>query len=111
MSAILGFRPPPILFPKPVVPLRARLPILKIAYTILPPKQDRQELSEALIVQGEMREHERYVGEGDVFPMSYNNANVDASMNERGDNSNPRTSPWRNENQFAWGDDQSSMGV
>jgi len=93
------------------VPLRARLPILKIAYTILPPKQDRQELSEALIVQGEMREHERYVGEGDVFPMSYNNANVDASMNERGDNSNPRTSPWRNENQFAWGDDQSSMGV
>lgn len=98
MSAIIGFRPPPILFPKPVVPLRARL-------------QDRQELSEALLVQGEMREHERYVGEGDVFPMSYNNANVDASMNERGDNSNPRTSPWRNENQFAWGDDQSSMGV
>jgi hypothetical protein len=74
-------------------------------------KQDRQELSEALLVQGEMREHERYVGEGNVFPMSYN-ANADASMNERGgDNSNPRTSPWRNENQFAWGDDQSSMGV
>ena len=38
-------------------------------------KQQRQELSEALLVQGEMIEHDMYVQEGNVFPA--NNQMVD----------------------------------
>ena len=101
MSA-LGFRPPQHHF-RAASNFENRVRFFSLS------KQDRQELSEALLVQGEMREHQRYVEEGDVFPMSYD-ANADASMSERGNNSSPRTSLW-NEDQFAWGDDQSSMGV
>ena len=31
--------------------------------------QERQDLAEALLVQGEMREHDKYVQEGNVFTL------------------------------------------
>ena len=60
-------------------------------------------------MQGEMREHQRYVEEGNLFSFSFD-ANADGTLNERGDNSSPRTSVWRNDDGFAWGSDESSLG-
>ena len=65
-------------------------------------EQDRQELSEALLVQGEMREHDRYVQEGNVFPFDAN-TNSQTPMNGN-ENTNPQAAPWRQEDEFFWGD-------
>jgi hypothetical protein len=59
-------------------------------------------------VQGEMREHQRYVEEGNVF--SYD-AIGDGSMNEREESTIPRTSVWRNEDEFIWGDGESTQDI
>lgn len=63
---------------------------------------DRQDLSEALLVQGEMREHQRYVEEGNVFPMPpvdgqmMNGGNGMPSGNGMpGGNPNPQSDMWR----------------
>jgi len=62
---------------------------------------DRQDLAEALLVQGEMMEHNRYVQEGNVFPQDANQIIV----NEQQDTStSPHPSEWRNENEYYWGD-------
>jgi len=65
-------------------------------------EQDRQELSEALLVQGEMREHDRYVQEGNVFPFDAN-TNSQTPMNGN-ENTNSQAAPWRQEDEFFWGD-------
>ncbi|KAL3808459.1 hypothetical protein ACHAXA_008289 [Cyclostephanos tholiformis] len=69
---------------------------------------NRQELSEALLVQGEMREHQRYVEEGNVFPYD---AIGNGNMNEREESTSPRVSVWRNEDEFAWGNGESSLDI
>jgi hypothetical protein len=55
-----------------------------------------------------MREHQRYVEEGNVF--SYD-AIGDGSMNEREESTIPRTSVWRNEDEFIWGDGESTQDI
>ena len=75
---------PTIFIPKSLAP-----PPILSSRTLL--QQYRQELAE----------------EGNVF--SYD-ANADGNMNERGDNSSPRASVWRNEDEFVWGNDESSLG-
>mmetsp|Transcript_518 Transcript_518/g.1038 ORF Transcript_518/g.1038 Transcript_518/m.1038 type:complete len:186 (-) Transcript_518:307-864(-) len=67
---------------------------------------DRQHLAEALLVQGEMMEHERYVQEGNVFPQD---ANQNIQVNEQ-DTSSPRPSEWRNEDDFYWANNGPSLG-
>eukprot|EP00578_Thalassiosira_sp_NH16_P012053 CAMPEP_0181112060 /NCGR_PEP_ID=MMETSP1071-20121207/19613_1 /TAXON_ID=35127 /ORGANISM="Thalassiosira sp., Strain NH16" /LENGTH=177 /DNA_ID=CAMNT_0023196007 /DNA_START=113 /DNA_END=646 /DNA_ORIENTATION=- len=62
---------------------------------------DRQDLSEALLVQGEMREHQRYVQDGNIFAYEEN------GLVNNMDNSNPQPSAWREEGEFQWGGDNS----
>lgn len=60
---------------------------------------ERHGLSEALLVQGEIREHQRYVQEGNVFNFDVNNGN----------DSNPGTSGWGQDDEFFWGGGNSSV--
>lgn len=64
---------------------------------------DRQDLSEALLVQGEMREHQRYVQDGNIFAYEAN------GLENNMDNSSPQPSVWREEDDFLWGDDNNSL--
>ena len=71
--------------------------------------QERQDLSEALLVQGEMREHQRYVEEGNVFPVQAEGNfpyGANSGQIERNDNSNssPRASVWKEDGDFFWND-------
>ncbi|KAL7543371.1 hypothetical protein ACHAXR_012718 [Thalassiosira sp. AJA248-18] len=50
---------------------------------------ERQALSEALLVQGEMMEHNRYIQEGNLLPVS--------------DNTSPQPSVWREEDDLFFG--------
>jgi hypothetical protein len=63
-----------------------------------------------MLVQGKMREHQRCIKEGSVFPLSCD-MNADGSMSMRGKNPSPWTYLWRNKDGFIWVDDQCSMGV
>lgn len=61
--------------------------------------KDRQDLAEALLIQGEVREHDRYVQEGNVPRLPFDDANImDSPMID--------TLPlWRDEgDEFYWED-------
>eukprot|EP00584_Thalassiosira_punctigera_P020174 CAMPEP_0172549518 /NCGR_PEP_ID=MMETSP1067-20121228/18578_1 /TAXON_ID=265564 ORGANISM="Thalassiosira punctigera, Strain Tpunct2005C2" /NCGR_SAMPLE_ID=MMETSP1067 /ASSEMBLY_ACC=CAM_ASM_000444 /LENGTH=154 /DNA_ID=CAMNT_0013336911 /DNA_START=82 /DNA_END=546 /DNA_ORIENTATION=- len=60
---------------------------------------DRQELSEALLVQGEMMEHEKYIQAGNnIFPYD---AAAESPMNDS-DSSSPHTSVWTQDDEPFW---------
>ena len=52
-------------------------------------------------MQGEMREHQRYVQDGNIFAYEEN------GLVNNMDNSNPQPSVWREEGEFQWGGDNS----
>lgn len=56
--------------------------------------QDRQDLAEALLVQGEIMEHERYMQEGNnIFPTT----------------ESPMTPVWGQDDEQIWGDTDTAM--
>eukprot|EP00585_Thalassiosira_rotula_P010191 CAMPEP_0196142050 /NCGR_PEP_ID=MMETSP0910-20130528/10870_1 /TAXON_ID=49265 /ORGANISM="Thalassiosira rotula, Strain GSO102" /LENGTH=154 /DNA_ID=CAMNT_0041403303 /DNA_START=125 /DNA_END=586 /DNA_ORIENTATION=+ len=62
----------------------------------------RQNLSEALLVQGEMMEHEIYMEQGNnMFPIDAANA-VERPMDDNSDNFNPQSGVWREEGGEYW---------
>jgi len=67
-------------------------------------EQGRQHLSEALLVQGEMVEHEIYMEQGNnMFPVDAANAVERPPMNDiSGDH--PQNGAWREEGGEYWGD-------
>ena len=73
--------------------------------------QERHQLAEALLVQGEMREHQRYIDDGNIFvfdvPVSGGVAVSPNIMDTGIENSatQPRTSVWREEEDFFWTDE------
>lgn len=68
---------------------------------------DRQDLAEALLVQSEMMEHNRYVEEGNVFPQDAVNQNNENEQRDTSTSSHP--SEWRNEDGYHWNDSPSAL--